>query len=152
MVDRIHILVPGEPIGKGRPRFGNGRTYTPEKTRSYETWVTFHARQAMAGRHVFFGACSVSVVAYMPIPKSWGLKAAREALEGRKHPTGRPDGDNLLKAACDALNGVVWVDDAQAVEARVVKRYSDTPRLEISVVHLEAPDRGVEIVKTEEAA
>lgn len=152
MRDRVHITVPGEPIGKGRPRFGNGRTYTPQKTRVYEAWVRFCAQRVMAGRVPFTGACSVEVAAYLPIPKSWGLGKARKALEGYLLPTGRPDADNLLKAAADSLNGVVWTDDAQVVEARVVKRYSDNPRMEISVVHLEAPDRGVEIVKLEEAA
>ena len=42
--------------------------------------------------------------------------------------TARPDADNYLKAI-DAFNGIVWRDDAQVVDARVVKVRSGQPRI-----------------------
>ena len=37
--------------------------------------------------------------------------------------------DNILKAAADACNGIVWKDDSQIVTATIEKRYSTTPGL-----------------------
>ena len=36
----------------------------------------------------------------------------------------------------DALNAVVWKDDAQIVVAAITKRYSDRPRLRLEVEQL----------------
>ena len=45
-------------------------------------------------------------------------------------------GDNVLKAAGDGLNGIVWRDDAQIASAQIIKLYSETPRLIIEVREL----------------
>lgn len=70
----------------------------------------------------------------MPIPKSWPKKRRADALAGRVAPTGKPDVDNLLKTV-DALNGVVWADDAQVADARVRKVFSEKPALNIRIFH-----------------
>ena len=66
-MDRVAFTIPGEPIGKGRPRFGNGRTYTPARTRAYEAAIASAAQTAVyrAGIAPFRGACAVEVVAAM---------------------------------------------------------------------------------------
>jgi len=166
-MDRVSFTVPGDPVGKGRPimsrRNGQLRAVTPPATVAYEAEVRRCAILAMRGVAPFAGACAVEIAAYMPIPKSWGLGKARKAAAGHVLPIGKPDADNIVKAALDPLGakpkrgkrlaepGAVWRDDTQAVEVRVVKRYSDRPRLEVSVVHLEAAERGVVIVPKEEA-
>jgi len=38
-------------------------------------------------------------------------------------PAGKPDADNLLKIAADALRGIVLADDASVVDARMIKSY-----------------------------
>ena len=48
-------------------------------------------------------------------------------------PTGKPDASNILKAAEDACNKIVYHDDAQIVQAYAVKRYGAVPGLEIVV-------------------
>lgn len=46
----------------------------------------------------------------------------------------RCDWDNLSKLTCDALNGIVWEDDSQVVEAHVTVGYDkDRPRTEVRV-------------------
>ncbi|OUI86592.1 RusA family crossover junction endodeoxyribonuclease [Acetobacter tropicalis] len=35
----------------------------------------------------------------------------------------RPDIDNQMKTAADALNGIAWKDDAQIVDATLSRRY-----------------------------
>ncbi len=81
----------------------------------------------------------VSIAAYLPIPTSWSGKRQRMAERGLIKPTKRPDCDNYLKAALDSCNGIVFRDDSQIVDARVVKAYARKPRLEIRAEPL-SPD------------
>jgi Holliday junction resolvase RusA-like endonuclease len=39
----------------------------------------------------------------------------------------------VLKAVTDAMNGIVYGDDAQIVTVTVTKAYADTPRAEVWV-------------------
>lgn len=163
-MDRVSFTVPGEPVPWQRAGVFGSRHFKQPESAGYHKLVRDCAAVAMRGAQPFTGACAVSMVAYLAIPRSWGLKRARMALGGAEKPKGRPDCDNLAKGALDALGaqpkrgkkpaepGVVWNDDAQVTELRVVKRYSDRPRLEVSIVHLEAKDRGVAFVPTEDAA
>jgi len=45
----------------------------------------------------------------------------------------RPDLSNYVKFLEDALNGVVWMDDAQIVKLVALKDYSDNPRVELTI-------------------
>jgi Holliday junction resolvase RusA-like endonuclease len=130
--DPISIVLPGEPRGKARPRFWNGRAVTPEATRSYENDLRHVARSVMRSRPIAEGPIRVRVEALMPVPASWSKAKRALALAGAIRPTGKPDADNVLKTL-DALNGIVWRDDAQVVEATVIKTYHAAPALIIQV-------------------
>lgn len=142
----IHITVPGAPVGKGRPRFvrASGRTYTPAKTANYEAILAGAGIEAMQvpvhPRGSLYppleGPLQVRLTAFMPIPKSWSRKKQQAALEGAIRP-GKPDLDNILKTL-DALNNIVWRDDAQIAEARLSKLYDVQPRLEIEIEEIAA--------------
>ena len=129
----IRIIVPGAPVGKGRPRFvrASGRTYTPAKTANYEAVLAAVGIEAMDGRALFGGPLQIRLTAFMPIPRSWPRRNQSLALNGAIRP-GKPDLDNILKTM-DALNNIVWRDDAQIAEARLSKLYDLQPRLEIEV-------------------
>ena len=133
----VAFVIPGAPVGKGRPKFarrGNFTVaYTPEKTASYENLVKVKAEEAMAGRAAFEGAVSVVIWLYVTPPASWSQKKQREALEGRIFPTSKPDIDNVLKGIMDACNEIVFKDDKQAVDVRVVKRYGQVARASVEV-------------------
>lgn len=133
----ISFIIPGTPVGKGRPRFakrGNFvQTFTPEKTANYENLVKVKAEQAMAGRQMIDGPVEVSIRLIVTPPASWSQKKQREALEGRIFPTSKPDIDNVLKGIMDACNEIVWKDDKQAVDVRVVKRYGQVARASVEV-------------------
>lgn len=129
----ITIELAGEPKGKGRPRFGNGRTFTPAATRSYEAALRWAAQEAMRSMPPLDGPLVVNVTMFMPIPKSWSKSKAEQARSGLLRPTGKPDWDNGAKVT-DALNEIVWRDDSQIVDGRVVKVYSDRPRLVVTVL------------------
>lgn len=146
----IRIELAGTPRGKGRPRHGNGFTYTDPKTRSYEACLRHEAALAMAGRAPLEGALTLDVTVLVPIPTSWSGRRQRQAEAGLIRPTTRPDFDNYLKAL-DALNKVVWRDDAQVVTQSFMKLYSTCPKL---VVIVEAIDeqRAIEIAALSKAA
>jgi len=133
----IRIIVAGSPVGKGRPKFvrATGRAYTPEKTANYEAILAARGADAMAGQPLLDGPLQVIVTAFMPIATTWSKKKTAAALEGSLRP-GRPDADNMLKVL-DALNGIVWRDDAQIAEARISKLYDEEPRLEIEVTQID---------------
>lgn len=129
----FRITVPGQPQGKGRARFGNGRTYTPAKTVAYEGLIALAGQQVMQDfqREPIDGPIYLTVCAYFAFPKAMTEKK-RLAKPIHWH-TAKPDGDNVLKAVGDGLNGIVWKDDSRIAFAKISKEYSDRPRLEIIV-------------------
>jgi Holliday junction resolvase RusA-like endonuclease len=130
----MKLIIPGEPCAKQRPKFGNGRTYTPEKTVNYETLVRQLYIQATKEYHE--GALRLIVNAFFSIPKSTSKKNREKMLQGIIRPTKRPDWDNIGKIVSDALNTIAYHDDSYIVDARVRKWYSDTPRVEVEITEL----------------
>lgn len=141
----ITFTVPGSPQGKMRPRVvkrGNFvQTYTPDKTVNYENLVKLMYGQEAKGR-VFDREKSlrVLIVALYDIPQSTSKKRAELMRIGEIRPTKKPDLDNIAKIICDALNGVAYHDDAQVVDLKVVKYYSDTPCVTVTIEEVETDD------------
>ena len=135
----ITFKVPGIPTAKGRARAfirnGHIKHYTPEKTVCYEKIVRLIAQTNMnrMQHKPFDGACELSLVLNLPIPSSWSKKKQAAALAGEILPTTKPDCSNVLKAIEDAMNGIVWLDDKQATEVYVQKRYSLNPSAIVTV-------------------
>ncbi|MNJ10053.1 Endodeoxyribonuclease RusA [compost metagenome] len=137
----VSFLVPGEPIGKGRPRIGkvgaHARMFTPAKTANYEGLIALAGTDAMAGRTLLEGPVMVELRIVMGVPASKSKKWKAQALAGEVFPTKKPDMDNVIKAIYDGLNGVVWKDDVQVVDAFVRKRYGATPGVHVRIVPLQ---------------
>lgn len=133
----ISITVPGTPVAKGRPRLstagGFARAYTPTKTRYYEDMIRCEAVAAMGARPPLTEAVSVIVTAYIAPPKSLSKKKRQDALDGVLKPCTRPDADNYSKAALDGCNAIIFRDDSLVTDLIVRKRYSERPRLTITV-------------------
>lgn len=139
----ITFTVPGQPVAKGRPKFRNVHTkagqsftttYTPAKTRNFETLVKEIAASAMAGRPPLNAPLALRVELGLQIPMSWSKKKQEKARAGIVRATKKPDGDNCLKAVKDACNGIVWRDDSMVVRATVEKRYAETPGARVHVL------------------
>lgn len=75
------------------------------------------ARQAYQGDPLGKVPVSLSVKFLMPRPGS--LKGSDRAWH-----LVRPDTDNLVKAAKDALTGIIWVDDAVVCRELISKEYA----------------------------
>lgn len=136
----VSFVVPGEAVGKGRPRVstigGHARMFTPQKTANYETLIAMAAQQAMAGRELIGGPVLVEMKIMVSVAASWSKKKTAEALAGDVMPTKKPDADNVLKAICDGINGIVFKDDVQVVNVSLSKRFSETPGVSVRVVPL----------------
>lgn len=118
----ISFFVPGEPVPKGRPRIfrmknGGIGAYTPDKTTAWEQTVKYHASQIVKAAGMAEGALEVEMDFRLPRPASVSVKK-------RPLPMVKPDLDNLEKAVMDALNKMVWKDDAQVCVKVSGKRYA----------------------------
>ena len=109
---RIEFTVPGKPKSKSRPRFANGRAYTDAATRAAEVRIRECARRH-APSEPWDGPIVVEIAFHFRRPR-----------DGRSYHLSRPDLDNLVKIL-DALNGLIWVDDAQLVRIIAEKYYSE---------------------------
>lgn len=108
----VKLTVLGNPVPKGRPRFGRGWVHTPKQTRDAEERIRAYARKAGV-RQQLRGSIRLDVAFYRDNER-------------------RVDGDNLLKLILDACNGVVWGDDSQIVSMAVLKFVDrENPRTEI---------------------
>lgn len=133
--DYLYIEIPGEPVGKGRPRFNSKthRTYTPGRTAAYENLIRLAFTEKYPGWTPVEEAVEVRIRAEFPELKSWSRKQKLIAKIVTVWKTSSPDVDNLTKAAFDGLNKVAWKDDAQVVKLTASKYYSEHPRLVITI-------------------
>lgn len=140
MTYKVHFSLPGDPKAKGRARsfVRNGHVghYTPGPTRSYEGMVRLAAERAMAGRPRMERAVILHLVAVFDVPKTYSKKRREACLSGSEFPAKKPDWDNLAKIFTDAMNTVVFKDDAQIVSAVVSKVYGPAPMMAVTVTEL----------------
>lgn len=109
--------------------------YADPGTEAYEKVLQLAGRTYMARaghREPTHNPVALLVHVFKSIPASWSERDKRLARTGGILPTTKPDWDNHGKVT-DALNGIVWHDDSQVVDGRVVKRYSDEPGLRVEV-------------------
>lgn len=124
----VTISVLGPPQGKGRARSfvkpgGHIGHYTPTATRDYEAMIRAAAQREMGNKPPWSQPARMTMRAIFPIPASWPAKKRHAALVGDIWPAKKPDLDNILKAWKDALNGIVYTDDALVVRVELEKRY-----------------------------
>lgn len=133
------LVIPGKPVGKGRPRFRRAgtyvQTYTPKATAGYERTV----RDCWKATRLepLKGEIEAIIYAYFPIPQS-ATKKRRALMESGAIGCGtKPDADNIAKAVLDALNGLAYTDDSKVTRLVVVKLYGTEPRVEVKLTERE---------------
>jgi Holliday junction resolvase RusA-like endonuclease len=140
----IAFTIPGDPVGKGRPRAttigGHARMYTPAKTSAYEELVAVYASAAMKKSPLLDHPVRLHLSIYCKVPGTWSKKRRGDALAGIERPAKKPDIDNIIKAVADGMNGVVWVDDSQIVELACSKHYALEPCVSVNVTSAEMVD------------
>ena len=131
---RIKFTIEGEPVGKGRPRHGKYKTYTPAKTKSVENNIACFYKVNVG--HYYEGYVRLKLDLYYSIAKSDSKKKKMMKLNNELRPNKKPDIDNVVKLVADALNEVAYKDDTQIIELECRKFYSDIPRMDITLEDL----------------
>jgi Holliday junction resolvase RusA-like endonuclease len=115
-----------EPTPCPRPRVGRHGAYYPSRYRNWKS--SFRNLVSRAAPDV---------------PIRGPVSAVIRLLVRRPRKTSlgwpKPDVDNYAKSVMDGLNGIVWEDDSQVIELRVVKAWAapnETGKVQIEVCAL----------------
>lgn len=117
----IEFTIPGVPTAWARAGTRGRIHFTPGKQRRAMSVVQVLASDAMGDRPPLSGPLAMTVTACWPWPKS--MSQRKRSAVGANYRTARPDADNVAKLIADALNGIVFTDDAQVVDLRVKKLF-----------------------------
>ncbi len=122
----------------GVPLISNGRPVLipHHDSKTLKPWrrrVAANAKIAMAGRPPMTGAIELSVTICRPRPKANYNSRGNIKADAPFYPTTRPDTLKQVRAIEDACTGIVWLDDSQIVDHRLLKMFSSTPKVLISV-------------------
>ena len=132
----MRITIPIEPVSQLRPRAtsrgGYTRVYDPPKVKAYKDNVRKFLEDYPIKK---FSDVELDVKAkfYLPVQKSISKKEQELRLSNVHRPKVKADLDNYTKSLLDALNGLVWDDDAKIVHLEADKYYAEQPRIEIEV-------------------
>lgn len=128
-----------EPVEQARPRatrYGRSiRVYDPPKVSKYKKRLSQLARSQYKDEPLG-GMLAVEITFYRQVQQSLSKIERARRLSGEHRPTVKPDLDNYVKSTLDALNGILWTDDAHIVDLHAHKYYSDDPHIEITVTEL----------------
>lgn len=141
--------------GVARPK-GSARAFTAasgkahvapasSKEKGWRAGVANAAVAAMAGRAPLDGPLTIDVVFYMPRPRSHyrtGKNFDQLRETAPVAPTSSPDASKLLRSIEDAMNGIVFTDDARLVTLLVSKRYCHEHQPHVGVKVAVWPWRG----------
>lgn len=109
---RFAVTVEGNPIPKGRPRVTEYGTFTPKRTANYEALIRDYA-----------------ALAWKADPTRLSVAVTLRFYRATAH---KCDLDNLCKAVLDALQGIIFENDAQMWILHAEKAIDrDNPRVEI---------------------
>lgn len=127
----VELMIPGTPVGKGRPRVTRRGVFTPEKTQRFEQAVRAAWRRSGAAMAPKDAAVLCTISAYFSPPKS-ASRRTRDKLLRMGYHCKRTDADNIVKAVLDAISGLAYSDDS-AVQIFGARKFytSGTPRTEV---------------------
>lgn len=137
----LEFRVRGIPVPQGSTRafVRGGRAVVVGTRRDLLAWraaIASSVATAMSDTPPLEGPVAVHLFFRLPRPRSHYLPANGRRptpelrLDAPEFVAGKPDLDKLVRAALDALTGVVFRDDAQVVRRVVDKRFDETPGVE----------------------
>jgi len=137
MIQPIQIVVLGEPQAQKRHRhFKRGnfvQTYDPSKEKKQDfLWIA----QQKAPAVPIDEPIHLTIGLYFGRPKShFGTGKNSHVIKAAAPTwhTGKPDIDNIVKFAMDAMNKIFWKDDSIICSLSVKKQYDFNPRIEITI-------------------
>lgn len=120
------FFIPGKVVSEQRHRTavlnGQPRMYDPAPNKSNKQKI-----REIIGEppetYMNKEPVGVKITACFAIPKSYTKTEKEMCRSGETLPTKKPDADNIEKIVFDAMNGLVYLDDAQICENLTRKRY-----------------------------
>ena len=111
---RVNAIPVAQPRARATSIGGHARVYEPKDhpIAAFKASVRLAASCAFSGG-ALDGPLRVDCLFLFPRPKSLMFK--KRDMPRVRHVK-KPDTDNILKAGCDSLNGLVWRDDCQVCE------------------------------------
>ncbi len=141
-------------IGKGGRRFmrdSNPKSYPWMSDVAQAAGLAMHDRKIVGNREayvaaggLFRGPLRVDVDFYLPRPKGHfgsGKNEGKVKASAPSRPITKPDKGKLERGTLDALEGVVYANDAQVVEGDSRKFYGEPARCEIRIFDLSTDSR-----------
>lgn len=121
-----------EPVAQARPRVTRWGTYDPPKSKAFKQTVRLLAKQQWH-REPLTGQLNIKLTFFRKLQKNLSKKERLERVSGVHRPTVKPDLDNYIKGALDALNGLIWLDDNRIVKLDAEKFYAEQAKWEIEI-------------------
>ncbi len=139
-IKRFQMEIEAIPLPQGRPRFvrPTGRAYDPPKSKEYKRLIAQLARKAIVSTDMEPFGVDEPLKLYI-----WFFLPPFKSTK-RVKPTGNRDGDldNYVKLVMDALNGVIYPDDAQIVSIVAAKQYATEPKTILFIERDKCKDSG----------
>ena len=118
----------------------NGSTLTVTvddnpKSKHWKAAVAWEAKKVYQGP-LLTGPLHVAFTFFMPRPAGHygsGSRANQLKPSSPRWPITRPDVLKLSRAAEDGLTNVIWRDDSQIADARVIRCYRETPGADVRI-------------------
>lgn len=132
-VEGLHCwtcTIPGQPVGKGRPRFARRGAgviaFTPKPTASWEMDAAAVMSREWGDRPQLDQPCELTVLAIFARPQRMTCKHRRpcKCKPGRAVMDRRPDLDNVAKCAADSAQRSILRDDSSITALHAVKVYA----------------------------
>ncbi len=125
------------PFHKKNGKLGVAVSDSNPKARDWKSAVASEARLHVGeGGPLLDGPLDVLMIFFLPRPKGHFKKNGQERPSAPMWPTTRPDTQKLARGTTDALTGILWRDDSQIIEERLLKMYGEPARVEITVTEL----------------
>jgi len=139
------LVVLGKPVPagskRGFPIRGKGGkihvsvTDANAKTKPWQAQIRSEAGEQRQGQQLERGPLAAEVRFYLARPKGhFGKRGLRPSAP--EYPTVKPDATKLWRAVEDALEGVVYANDAQIVQQDIAKFYGEPERCEVVLFDL----------------
>jgi Holliday junction resolvase RusA-like endonuclease len=106
--------------------------YDPDKTAAFKKQLRLLI-QSKYREPPLEGPLEVEWWFFRPVQQSLSKIEHQRRVSGEHLPTVKPDLSNYVKSAEDALNGVLWGDDAYITDEHMHKRYADSPGILLKV-------------------
>ncbi len=132
------INIYGTPIAQPRYHTGKGFSYIRKTSKGKQHPI-------IGFKERIYWACFNAVRDLDHYPLKGGVyveldfifKRHKGIPKNQKYKTTKPDRDNLDKAVLDAMNGIIYVDDAQVCDGPIRKLWGDEAQV---IIKIEAID------------